>query len=90
MEISINISSWNDFWNLFNKIHSSLLANKQFAVVKGLEEAKSWVDNNGEEWFEFSYAIDFILDNSIEAFNESEKINLITLKNYLDKYLYTL
>ncbi len=90
METTEKIESWDGFWLLFNNVCDSLIARKQYTLIDKLKDAKSWVDNSGDEWFEFSYSLDYIVDDDSNLFNEYENQSLLKLQNYLDDFLYPL
>jgi len=89
MDTVEKIESWDIFWQLFNGLCEALSSRKQLILVDKLNDAKSWVQNSRDEWFEFSYSLDFLIDNDSSLFNKNENQNLIKLQNYLNDFLYS-
>jgi len=88
MEVISEIQSWEHFWNVFEKVYHSLIEQNQFKIVDELKDAKSWVDDSGDEWFEFYYSLDYLTDKNLEFFKESDKNDFFRLRNFLDNYLH--
>jgi len=88
MEVISEIQSWEHFWNVFEKVYHSLIEQNQFKIVDELKDAKSWVDDSGDEWFEFYYSLDYLIDKNLEFFKESDKNDFFRLRNFLDNYLH--
>jgi hypothetical protein len=85
-----NILSWDDYWSTYDKMCQSLIERDYSSITKKLINAKSWVDNLDEEWFEFYYSLDYIIDENRDKFNEIEHQYINSLRSYLHQYLSTL
>jgi hypothetical protein len=88
MKVIDKIESLENFWQLFDNLCHSLNIRDQKIIVYNLIDAKSWVNENRDEWFEFSYSLEHIRDNDSGSFNKTELEDLDKLIAYSEDYLY--
>lgn len=48
------LSGWSDYWNLFDKLCSTLKNNAKEAIVTELKDAQKYVNGLSDGWYEFS------------------------------------
>ena len=72
------ITSWEDFWSLFDKLMNLLIYNNQLDIVSDFKNAQKYVNGFTDGWYEFKIAFERVIQVHIEDLTE-EQLNIAIL-----------
>ena len=75
---TINISSWEDYWKLFDLLVNKVKQHGQMQIVAELKEAQKYVNGLTDGWFEFKGAMELIFEAN-KSMMTSDEINIIKI-----------